>query len=124
MARRTSIYTAEDSEMDHARRLILANRLRRVLPAFARRLGLDPDLVLHLAERSSCLCATCLGSVPVPRLYYVGGAPRAILCGPCSNAIEKTGGDIMALHRHARFDPRYLRNRPRIGRLVGLHSDN
>lgn len=111
-----------ERELANTQRAIHASALRRALPKWARRLAVDVNQLTDVAERSFCLCATCLGPIKTPNLYYVEGQLRALLCTPCSSAIERTNGDLVVLRRTGRFDARYRQRRSRIGRLVALHE--
>lgn len=109
-------------ELANTRRSIHASAFRRALPTWAKRLGVDVNQLTDAAERSFCLCATCLGPIKTPRLYFVEGELRGVLCAACDNAVEKTEGDLVALTRTKRFGKHTRVTRARIGRLVALHA--
>ncbi len=113
----------EISDREHRRRAIYAARFRRLLPAFAARLQIDPEALYALAERTFFQCNVCLGPLPVPALYKPDVRAIGVVCGHCAAAIEKTGGDLAQLSRHWRFSMEHARNRGRLARLVALHDD-
>lgn len=104
------------------RNAIHAASLKRRLPSFAEHRGLDVNELTDLADRQLYLCALCIGPVATPRLYYVDGKLRAIICGRCEAAIDKLDGHLFYLSKHRRFNTDYVKNRGRLARFITLHS--
>lgn len=105
-----------------AKRGLAEARLRRALIKLAAKSDLHPDKVLELADACLWQCATCLEPFTVPHIHRVGRIPRAILCGLCAKAIDRSDGDLLVLREHARFNYRYRSTRMRLARLVNLAS--
>jgi hypothetical protein len=104
------------------RRAIHVQRLKRLLPRLADRFGLDVATLEAIAERSRFLCAICVGPLPVPVVFPSTADARALVCGHCMAAYEKTEGDLLKMRSHRRLDPDYVDNRGRIGRIVSILS--
>ena len=80
-------YDPNFSKERHAELAIHASRLKRLLPAFARRHKHKLEDLIHIATLAQFLCPICVGPIKTPQLYLVDEKPRAILCACCMNAI-------------------------------------
>lgn len=115
-------YHKRNSKEYYTKLAIHAARLKRILPAFAKRYGWDPEVLLDAASRVMFHCAVCVGPVKAPHVYTVDGLVRAVLCHCCFKAIDDAGGDARKLRRHRRFNTDYRKNRGRLARIILIHS--
>jgi hypothetical protein len=115
-------YHGRNSKEYYSKLAIHAARLKRILPAFAKRHGHNIRAVMDVADRAMFHCPICVGPVREPNIYIVDGEIRGVLCYLCFKAIEAVDGDARRLRRHYRFNTDYRKNRGRLGRVILLHT--
>jgi hypothetical protein len=108
-------------------RVLVARMMYRKLVKIARRLGVDEDTLVAMADRCVHQCALCLEPFTVPHVYFWQSPegvliPRAVICSYCKTAIVRYDNDYGRLGLGGRFSRERVVGRERLSRLISVNA--